>query len=83
MGQANGNSRTQPSRDQGIEGAPKPLNTPPGNDDFNERVVVGRMIYEGCPNAQPIAPGGWTKTRENARDRPEPDRSCAQRAMPG
>lgn len=28
----------------------------PGGAELDERLIVERMIYEGCPNGQPIAP---------------------------
>lgn len=65
---------------QRVEETPHQLGTPLADNDFDLRLGVGRMIYEGCPNAQPIASVGKTTTRENgsrlsvARDGPEPDR---------
>lgn len=28
----------------------------PRGAELDERLIVERMLYEGCPNAQPIAP---------------------------
>lgn len=37
-------------------------------DDSDERFVVERMLVEGCPNAQPIAPGENNQTERSNLD---------------
>lgn len=32
--------------------------------ELDERLIVERMLYEGCPNAQPIAPPASVATIE-------------------